>query len=239
MRMTSTTSLPAPRAGDPWPPNGRSGQGPPGPPRRLRPWMIVLAVILVAGGAVANTLLWVAQDDRVAVLALARPVAWKQPITDADVVVLRVAKDPRVAAMSEGQRGQVIGKYAAANLEPGMLVSPGLLSDEGVPAHDQQLVAVLVRPGAVPARGLRPGDAVLVVVAGTPATAAGGSSDRASPAGVAPVAARVAQVSAPAADGSVTVDVAVSNTVGPQLAAALVAAGAERRAALVLLPYGS
>jgi hypothetical protein len=235
--MASTTSAPAPRAGDPWPPSGRSGKISPGRPRRRRR-VIVLAVILVAGGAVANTLLWVAQDDQVAVLALARPVAWKQPITDADVVVLRVAKDPRVAVISESQRGHVIGKYAAANLEPGMLVSPGLLSDEGVPAHDQQLVSVLVRPGALPARGLRPGDAVLVVVAGTPAMAAG-SSDRASPAGVAPVPARVAQVSAPATDGSVTVDVAVSNTVGPQLAAALVAAGAERRAALVLLPAGS
>jgi len=200
--------------------------------------VIALALILVVVGGAANTVLWTVQDERVAVLAVARPVAWQQQLTDADVVVVRVSRDPGVSVVSEAQRGQVIGKYAATNLEPGMLLSPGLVADQGLPAPDQQLVAVLVRPGGVPARGLRPGDAVLVVVAGSPATA-GGGGDRASPGGLAPVAARVAQVGAPAADGSVTVDVAVSKAVGAALAAALVSAGAERRAALVLLPLGS
>ena len=199
--------------------------------------MIVLALILVGGGALANTLLWVAQDERVAVLAVARPVAWMQQITEADVVVVRLNADPRVVTVAESQRGQVVGRRATANLEPGMLLAPGLVTEETLPSAQQQLVSVPLRPGGVPARGLRAGDPVLVVVGGDAATS--GANTQGNQGGVAPVAGRVAQVGAPAADGSVTVDVAVSNTVGPRLAAALVSAGAERRAALVLLPPGS
>ena len=133
----------------------------------------------------------------------------------------------------------MVGGWAASNLEPGMLLSPDVVRGQPVlPAAGQQLVAVALRPGGVPARGLRPGDAVLVVVGGDPATT-GAGGNAAGQGGLAPVAGRVAQMGAPGADGSVTVDVAVAEAVGPRLAAALASAGAERRAAVVLLPPGS
>jgi len=77
-----------------------------------------------------------------------------------------------------------------------------------------------------------------VVVGGDPVTS-GTSPPGTAGQGVAPVAGRVAQVSAPAADGGVTVDVAVAQAAGPRLAAALVSAGVQRQAAVVLLPAGS
>jgi hypothetical protein len=219
--------------GEPWPPAVTSDEAA-GSLRRRRRWLVVLAVVLVAGGGVANTLLWAGQGERVAVLAVARPVPWMQQVSDADVVVVRLAADPGIASIAASQRGQVIGMRAAGNLAPGMLLSPGLVSDTTLPGVGQQLVSVPLRPEVLPARGLRPGDAVLVVVGG--AGVAGGGGERPASGGVA---GRVAQVGAPAADGGVTVDVAVPDAAGPGLAAALVSVGAERRVALVVLPAGS
>ena len=96
--MTSMTAR-ASLDGHPRPPQSRSRTARPG--GRRRRWAVGLALLLVVGGATANTLLWVAADERVAVLAVARPVPWGQQITEADVVVARLSTDPDVSTVAE------------------------------------------------------------------------------------------------------------------------------------------
>jgi hypothetical protein len=102
-----------------------------------------------------------------------------------------------------------------------------------VPGPGEQLVAVAAGPGQLPARGLRPGDRVLLVpVPGDQAGTSAGE-EPGGPVGVAGPA-RVVQVGPPDANGVSTVDVVVGQQVGPRVAA-LASTG---RVALILLPAG-
>lgn len=147
----------------------------------------------------------------------------------------RVAADPALTRIPVARRGEVVGRAAAVELRAGTLLTDAQVTDAAVPGAGEQLVGVAARPGQLPARGLRPGDRVLMVPVpgdqartGVDAGATGGQ-----PAGES-VAARVAQVGPIDADGAVTVDVVVEQELGPRVAA-LASTG---RVALVLQPGG-
>lgn len=236
MSMTATSPAAAGNRG-----GSRSGSQPPvltrevaSRPRRRPGLWIAGGALVVIGGLLAALLVGRA-GDRVEVVAVARTVPVGQTIGEADVTVARVAADPALTPVPAARRGEVVGRAAAVELRAGTLLTDAQVTDAAVPGAGEQLVGVAARPGQLPARGLRPGDRVLLVPVpgdqartGVDAGATGGQ-----PAGES-VAARVAQVGPVDADGAVTVDVVVEQELGPRVAA-LASTG---RVALVLQPGG-
>jgi len=201
---------------------------------RRRRGLWVAGVALVAAGGLAAAVLVGRAGDRVEVLAVARPVPVGQTIGEADVAVARVAADPALHPVPVSRRAEVVGRAAAVELRPGTLLTGEEVTDAAVPAVGEQVVGVAARPGQLPARGLRPGDRVLVVlVPGDQARGGTATAGDVGPVGE-PVPARVVQVGPADADGAVTVDVVVGEAVGPRVAA-LASTG---RVALVLQPAG-
>ena len=200
--------------------------------RRRRPGVVVLAILALAVGALLNLML-LGSGDRQRVLAVVRAVPLGAPIGDADLRVVEVPPADGLTPIREDEQPGVLGKFAAVALRPGTLLVRADLSDQQLPGPGRVLVALAVRPEQIPARGLVPGDQLLVVdgpadqqnPASTGSGGAAASGTRAVVAGVGPA----------DADDSVTVDVTVAASDGPGLAR-LAATG---RAALVLLPAGS
>ena len=194
--------------------------------RRRRPAVLALAVVLVGLGALVNAVA-VRQGDRVAVLAVARPVPVGQQIAEADLSVVQVATVSSLVTVPADQRASVVGRYAAVGLRPGSLLTSDAVTDQRAPLAGQAVLAVAVKTGLVPARGLGPGDRVLLVpVSGDQPTR---------PADSAPVHATVVDVGQPDSTGAWAVDVAVDEPAAAELADA----AASGRLALVLLPAGS
>ena len=190
--------------------------------RRRRPALWAAGAVLVATGGLGAAALVGKAGDRVEVLAVARAVPVGQTIGAADLTVARVAAADRV---------RVVGRVAAVELRPGALLTAGEVTDTAVPAVGQQVVGVAVRAGQLPARGVRPGDAVLLVpVPGDQARTGETAGD---PVGES-IPARVVLASSADVDGVSTVDVVVTAAVGPRVAA-LASTG---RVAVVLLPVG-
>jgi len=192
--------------------------------------VLALAVVLVGLGALVNAVA-VGQGGRVPVLAVARPVPVGQQVTEADVMVVQLATTPGLGTVPAGRRAEVVGRYAAVGLRPGSLFTPDAVSDQRAPTAGQAVLAVAVKTGLVPARGLVPGDRVLLV----PVNGDRADQPAAAGAGSGPVRATVVEVGQPDDNGAWAVDVAVEEPV----VAGLADAAASGRLALVLLPAGS
>jgi hypothetical protein len=191
---------------------------------RRRPALIAAGVAMVGIGALSSASLVGQAGHRTALLAIARPVEIGQTLTDDDLTVARVPADPALQPIPVTARVTAVGRVAAVELRPGTLLTAGQLTDAVTPRPGEQLVPIPLAAGRLPARGLHPGDRVLI----TPVPAAQGDD---APAGE-PVRARVVDVGDAADDGTTTVDVVVSASNGVRVSAL----GAAGRAALVLLP---
>ncbi len=187
-------------------------------PRRRRPGMIALAVALAGAGILASTAVYSATNHHVPVLVAQADVPAGAPITAADVGTASVSVGAGVQVIPAGQLSQVVGQVAGSALHPGMLLTAAELARQRPPAPGQVLVPLPVRPSALPASGLRPGDHVLVVP--TPGAQGQSGSANAAPALSVPVAGVVAAVStATNTDGLGVVDILVPYDRGPNLAA--------------------
>jgi hypothetical protein len=200
-------------------------------PRRRRPTLAAAGMALVAAGGLGAAALVGQAGDRVEVLAVARTVPVGQTIAAEDLTVARVAADPALRPVAVRQRDQMVGRVAAVELRPGSLLTAGAVTDTAVPGPGEQVVGVAAGPGQLPARGLHPGDRVLVVPVPGEQAGTGGGEEPTGPVGVAGPA-RVLQVGPPDANSISTVDVLVGQEVGPRVAA-LASTG---RVALILLP---
>jgi SAF domain len=134
-----------------------------GLPRRRRPGMIALAVALVGAGILASAALYQRADHQVPVLLVTAPVPVGSTITAADIGTTTIAAGPGVQDIPARQLHQVIGLVAATSLRPGTLLASSELTSALPPAPGQVLVPVPMRPSALPASGLAPGDHVNVV----------------------------------------------------------------------------
>lgn len=194
-----------------------SGGRLPGPPqlrrlpRRRRPGMVALAGLLVCVGVLGSVALYQRQNHQVSVLVVTADVPAGSVISAADIGTTSVAAGPGVQVIPARQYQQVVGLVAATALRPGTLLAASELTRAQPPATGQALVPVAVRPSAIPAGGLSPGDQLLIVpTSGTPGTgtSAGGAGP---PILTKPVAAIVQQVSTgPNQDGLVVIDLLVS-----------------------------
>ncbi|GAB3158797.1 SAF domain-containing protein [Microbispora hainanensis] len=196
-------------------------------PRQRRRGLLLLGVLVVAGGGVVSYQTITGLSNRVPVLVMTRDVAPGRQLTANDVTTTTVGVDNLVSTISARDLPRVIGKRAVTDLVAGMLVQPRLLTDQVVPVVGQQLVPVAVKPSRLPARGLQPGDAILVLA--TPENQAIPASR---PTARTVIDAVVDQVKGPDVDGLMVVDLIVSNSQGAQLAS-LAASG---QVALVLNP---
>ncbi len=196
--------------------------------RRMRPGLLGLAVLLVALGGLGSA--WAVTSVRATgdYLAVARPVPIGSPITEADLTTVQMAGGQGLAPVAADQIQQVLGKYAGVALVPGTLLTPAQLTDKPLLGRGQQQVALGLKPSQVPAKRLRPGDAVLLV--GTP-----GQNAVRPEGGAAPAATRykgvVVDTSAPD-DDTVVVYVAVADRDAP----AVVTLASQGRVAVVLEP---
>jgi hypothetical protein len=144
-----------------------------GLPRRRRPGMIALAAALIGVGILASAALYHRADHQVPVLLVTATVPAGSVITASDLGITTVVAGPGVQDIPARQMSQVIGLIAATSLQRGTLLAPSELTSKLTPGPGQDLVPVALKPSALPASGLAPGDQVLAVA--TPPSGGSGS----------------------------------------------------------------
>jgi hypothetical protein len=177
-------------------------------PRRRRPMMIAAAALLVGLGILISVALYQRVDRQVQVLVVQRDIAAGSVITASDLGTASIAATG-VSDIPVQQRSQVIGLVAASALHPGMLLAASDLVTSLPPPPGQVLVGVSLRPSALLASGVLPGDHVTLVA--TPGiigeNSSGGTPNDSL---ITPVAGVVQAVdTTPNQDGDVIVDVLV------------------------------
>jgi hypothetical protein len=146
-----------------------------------------------------------AQNQTTPVLALVHDVGWGHSLGDGDLAVAAMVPDEHLQASAADDRAGVVGQIAAHTLSAGTLLTRGELTTLRVPSGGQIVVGVLLKPGGLPAKGVRPEDRVLL----TPASTGSSTSSE-----VAPVSGIVLDSGSPNTDGSVVVDVVVDRASG-------------------------
>lgn len=209
---------------EPTPGNGRTG---PVPVRRALnvPW-ILLGVLLVAGSALAFTVLGTGAGHRVRALALAVDVGAGAVLTDDVLTTVEVDAPDGTGLVPASRLDDVRGRTAVADLPAGTLVTGALFTDGPTLEPGEALVGVRLDPSAVPVTGLGPGDPVMAVR--TPGT--GDAGDGGTPLVWTGTVFAVAPVASPT--GDVTV---VTLRVDARDAPAVAAAAATDRVRLVLV----
>jgi len=178
----------------PTPPHARRS------PMRHRRWWVAAGGVVILAGSLAGVQAYVAAQNQTApVLALARDVGWGRQLVDGDLVVAAAIPDEHVRTIDAGDRDHVLGRVAAYTLAAGTLLTQAELTTERVPAAGQMVVGVLLKPGGLPAQGVRPQDRVLL----TPTSASSTAQLTAPASGI------VLDSGSPTADGSVVVDVVI------------------------------
>jgi SAF domain len=177
-------------------------------PRRLRPMMLVVAALLVGLGVLISVAAYQRLNRQVQVLVVQRDVALGSVVTSADLGAASITESG-VSDIPARQRNQVIGLVAGSALHPGTLLAAADLATSLPPARGVVLVGVSLRPSALLASGLEPGDHVTLVatpgVIGENSAAATTNFSMTSP-----VAGIIQAVNAtPNQDGDVVVDVLV------------------------------
>ncbi|TYC77337.1 SAF domain-containing protein [Streptomyces sp. CB01881] len=190
--------------------------------RRRRPAVLAMAVALIAAGGLGGAVLYNSTGQRVAVLALAHDVPYGQVLTDADLVVARIASDPVLKPVAATDRKDAIGMRATTDLKRGALLLKADVAQALSVQPGQLIVGVSAKRTQLPATRLQPGLPIVVVY--TPDT---GRPDS--------LTAVVIAVSRVDTDGSQVVDVAVPAADAPRLAS-WVASG---RIQVVLAPRGA
>ena len=202
------------------------------PARRTRRGAIVSILVVLLGGVLAVTAANVL-TSRTQVLAVARDVPVGATITDSDLAVANVTTDRNLKPIQASRRSQIVGQIAQAPLVAGELLTPGQVGVSSGFTPGQMLLAVALKQGQFPGRGLSAGQRVLIV--STPGTNAGGTNGTGPNKGTGgqPIAATVAEAGAMnPASGITVIDLRVSADQGVAVAQ-LASTG---NLALILLP---
>jgi hypothetical protein len=134
----------------------------PSPPKRRRPALTALAVLLIVGGAALAGLLAIRLDSRAPVLVVNTKVSVGERITAAMLTSTNVSGDG-LNSIPTDQADQIVGKlYARQTIYPGQLLQLDLLRKNPPLEVDQAQVGVPLTSGKFPP-GLRSGDAVRLV----------------------------------------------------------------------------
>ncbi len=131
-----------------------------------RPFLAVVAAVLVVAGAVAGGLLWVSATAAGEVVMVRQDVSRGEVITAQDLGTARVGVDPSLATVPADELPSLVGKRAAADLTAGTLVSRTQVSASVVPGPGDSVVGVPIAPGLMPVEPLASGDTVRLVHTG-------------------------------------------------------------------------
>jgi hypothetical protein len=186
-----------------------------GLPRRRRPAMLALAIVLIGAGVLGSAAIYARENRTVPVLVVTSPVPAGGILTAAAVGVSSIQAGPGIQTIPGGQLRQVIGLVARTALPSGTLLTASDLTSSLPPGRSQMLVPVEVKQAVLPAYGLAPGDHVLVV----PTPVIPGTTTSVAPVLTKPLPALVEQVNpAPNQDGWAVVDLLVPAGSGVALA---------------------
>jgi hypothetical protein len=189
-----------------------------GLPRRRRPAMLALAVAMAGAGVLVSATLYRQASHSEPVVVVTASIPPGAVITAADLTTADVRVPAGIHVIPGAQLAQVSGAIAAVSLRPGTLLAPADLTTSLPPGPGQDLVAIAVKPEALPASGLVAGNRVLIVATPGDQGQAGTSSLPASL--PAPVAGVVEAVStAVDQQGFDVVDVLVAKSVAVAVAA--------------------
>lgn len=133
------------------------------PRLRRRPLLVVLAVALVAMGAMAGVWLWSAASTSVEVVVVRADVQRGAMIPASALGRVRVSVDPSVRTVPGDQMASMVGRSAAVDLSAGALLTPDQVTNVVQPADGMSMVGIPVAPGLMPAEPLRAGDTVRLV----------------------------------------------------------------------------
>jgi hypothetical protein len=202
-------------------------------PRRWTAKGLAAAVICVVLGGLVVMFGVASFTKRDTVLVVANAVPVGSTIDTSDVTTAKITSDPALAPIPSGERDTVIGKVALVDLKPGTLFTRDELGTSDGFTTGQVLVALPLKQGQFPARGLAAGQSVLVVATPGSSSNSGPSAGMTTPStGTKAV---VTEVGATDASTGVTVvDVRVAANAGVPLAQ-LASTG---NAAVILLPPG-
>jgi SAF domain len=193
-------------------------------PRQRRRSSLVLGVLIVVSGMFLAFQAVNRLSNRESVLVVTRDVALGQPLTAANVSTAMVGGDQSVAVLGGQDLPRVIGMRAAADLMSGTLLQRRMVTGQVTPLADQQLVPIAVKPSRLPARGLRPGDRLFVMLRPETPVAV-----KEPPGGVEAI---VDHAKGPDDDGLMVVDVLVNSADAPKLGPL----AADGQVALALMP---
>jgi hypothetical protein len=184
-------------------------------PRRRRPMMIVAAALLVGVGILISVAMYQRVNRQVHVLVVQREVAAGGVINATDLGTASIAASG-ISDIPAQQLSQVVGLVAASALHPGMLLAASDLVTSLPPPPGRVLVGVSVRPSAVLASGLVPGDYVTLVA--TPGVIGENTQGAPNLSMLLPVSGVVQAVDdTPNQDGDVVVDVIVPAAEGAEV----------------------
>jgi hypothetical protein len=195
-------------------------------PRQRRRSSMALGALIVLGGMFLAFQVVNRMSNREPVLVITRDVALGQPITSENVSTAMVGGDESVAVLRGQDLPRVIGMRAAADLMSGTLLQRRMVTDQITPLANQQLIPIAVKPSRLPARGLRPGDRLFVMLRPESPSV----PDVREPSGG--IEAIVDHTKGPDTDGLMVVDVLVNRTDAPKLGPL----AADGQVALALMP---
>lgn len=147
--------------------NGRQGAAPlrVEPPRRkAQVPQLLVAVFLVAVGALLAVVLFSRAAAREPVLALTHPVERGQVVTADDLMVVYVASDDPIVTLGSEELSRVVGLTAVADLQAGTILTFADFVSGNKLAAGEAVVGLALSPGEYPIPNLAPGDEVDVVV---------------------------------------------------------------------------
>jgi hypothetical protein len=124
--------------------------------------VIISVLVVLVGGliAFAGTQLL---TQHTKVLAVAKDVPVGARITDDDLRTASVIEDANLSPIPASDRAQVVGQVAQVALVKGTLLTRAQVGPSSGFAAGQQLVALPLKPGQFPGRGLVAGQEVLIV----------------------------------------------------------------------------
>ncbi len=131
-------------------------------PRVRLPWLLVTAGLFVL---IVMLVLWAlsSASERTQVLVVVEPVAAGEPIPDSAIGATGLSNDDGFGRIYvESQRSEIVGAVAVADLEPGDLLGPALVTNAPDTFTGERLVGAVLRAGRYP-EAIQRGDEALAV----------------------------------------------------------------------------
>jgi hypothetical protein len=215
----------------PWgEPTAPAGRRMPGAPRERKPALAFLAVLLIAGGALAAGVMVAKSGQRVGAIEITQAIAQGQQIPASAIQEVQISADSGVSYVSWQYQGQVSQYFATTPIPKGTLLNNGMLSKSNSLPNGDAEVGLALKDGQIP-DNLQAGETIDVY---STQNATGGSGCPGKPgAELTPGDATVISVSN-SASGNNTTDVVVA--MSPEAVGPVVCNTANGTAGIAIMP---